>query len=71
MAGDVTRAAALILPDEPLDAVVYSCTSASVVIGDDRVRAAVRAGKPGRNRSRRSRPGSRRCGRLAPTGSRC
>lgn len=47
MAGDVTRAAALILPDEPLDAVVYSCTSASVVIGDDRVRAAIRAGKPG------------------------
>lgn len=47
MAGEVTRAAALILPDEPLDAVVYSCTSASVVIGDDRVRAAIRAGKPG------------------------
>lgn len=46
MAGDVTRAAALILPDEPLDAVVYSCTSASVVIGDDRVRATIRAGKP-------------------------
>lgn len=47
MAGDVTRAAALILPDEDLDAVVYSCTSASVVIGDERVRAAIRAGKPG------------------------
>ncbi|WEF25185.1 ectoine utilization protein EutA [Paracoccus sp. S3-43] len=47
MAGDVTRAAALILPDEDLDAVVYSCTSASVVIGDDRVRASIAAGKPG------------------------
>ena len=47
MAGDVTQAAALILPDEDLDAVVYSCTSASVVIGDERVRAAIRAGKPG------------------------
>lgn len=47
MAGDVTDAAALILPAEELDAVVYSCTSASVVIGDDRVRAAIRAGKPG------------------------
>jgi len=47
MAGDVTRAAALILPDEPLDAVVYSCTSASVVIGDEAVRDAIRAGKPG------------------------
>ncbi len=47
MAGEVTRAAALILPGEDLDAIVYSCTSASVVIGDDRVRAALRAGKPG------------------------
>lgn len=47
MAGDVTRAAALILPDQDLDAVVYSCTSASVVIGDDKVRAAIAAGKPG------------------------
>lgn len=47
MAGDVTQAAALILPDEDLDAVVYSCTSASVVIGDERVRAAISAGKPG------------------------
>lgn len=47
MAGNVTKAATLILPGEDLDAVVYSCTSASVVIGDDRVRAAIRAGKPG------------------------
>ena len=47
MAGDVTAAAALILPDEPLDAVVYSCTSASVVIGDQAVRDAIAAGKPG------------------------
>lgn len=47
MAGDVTQAAALILPGENLDAVVYSCTSASVVIGDGAVRAAIAAGKPG------------------------
>lgn len=47
MAGDVTRAVAMILPDEPLDAVVYSCTSASVVIGDQTVRDAIVAGKPG------------------------
>lgn len=47
MAGDVTRAAAMILPDEALDAVVYSCTSASVVIGDQAVRDAITAGKPG------------------------
>ena len=47
MARDVTSAAALILPDEDLDAVVYSCTSASVVIGDEAVREAIRRGKPG------------------------
>ena len=56
MADDVTRAAALILPDEDLDAVVYSCTSQASRV---------------QNRSRRSRPGSRRCGCLARTGSRC
>ncbi|WP_439615770.1 ectoine utilization protein EutA [Shinella sp.] len=38
--------AALILPDEPLDVVMYSCTSASVVIGDAAVKAAVKAAKP-------------------------
>ncbi|WP_323009455.1 ectoine utilization protein EutA [Paracoccus sp. (in: a-proteobacteria)] len=46
MARDVTAAAALILPDEDLDAVVYSCTSASVVIGDQAVREAIGLGKP-------------------------
>lgn len=47
MAPDITKAAALILPGETLDAVVYSCTSASVVIGDAEVRRAITAGKPG------------------------
>ena len=47
MAKDVTAAAALILPGEDLDAVVYSCTSASVVIGDEAVRDAIKRGKPG------------------------
>jgi len=47
MAKDVTAAAALILPGEDLDAVVYSCTSASVVIGDEAVRDAIKLGKPG------------------------
>ncbi|WP_104668091.1 ectoine utilization protein EutA [Ensifer adhaerens] len=46
MQPSLTSAAALILPDEPLDVVMYSCTSASVVIGDAEVRAAVRAAKP-------------------------
>jgi maleate isomerase len=39
--------AALILPDEPLAAVCYSCTSASVVIGDAEIEAAIQAAKPG------------------------
>ncbi|MBC9247152.1 ectoine utilization protein EutA [Paracoccus sp. 11-3] len=47
MAGDITGAAQLILPNEDLEAIVYSCTSASVVIGDDLVRDAMTKGKPG------------------------
>ncbi len=43
----LTEAAALILPGEPLDALCYSCTAASVVIGDAAVAAAIEAGKPG------------------------
>ncbi|WP_425450045.1 ectoine utilization protein EutA [Virgifigura deserti] len=39
--------AGLILPDELVDAVCYSCTSASVVIGDDAVETAIRSAKPG------------------------
>lgn len=46
MQPSLTAAAALILPDEPLDVVMYSCTSASVVIGDGQVEAAVKAAKP-------------------------
>lgn len=47
MEGDLAEGAALILPDEALDAVIYGCTSASVCIGDDVVRAQVAKGKPG------------------------
>ena len=43
----LTEAAALILPGDALDAIVYGCTSASVVIGENEVAAAVGAGKPG------------------------
>lgn len=46
MQPSLTAGAALILPDEPLDVVMYSCTSASVVIGDAAVAAAIRAAKP-------------------------
>ncbi|OHV83259.1 ectoine utilization protein EutA [Mesorhizobium sp. ORS 3428] len=47
MQPSLSAGAALILPDEPLDAVCYSCTSASVVIGDAEVEAAIQAAKPG------------------------
>ncbi|MDX0500610.1 ectoine utilization protein EutA [Sinorhizobium medicae] len=47
MQPSLTEAAALILPDETLDVVMYSCTSASVVIGDEEVAAAITAAKPG------------------------
>ncbi len=43
----LTEGAALILPGESLDALYYSCTAASVVIGDEAVEAAVHVAKPG------------------------
>lgn len=43
----LTQGASLILPDETLDAVMYSCTSASVVIGDAHIEEAIRTAKPG------------------------
>ncbi|MER8633355.1 ectoine utilization protein EutA [Mesorhizobium opportunistum] len=46
MQPSLTAGAALILPDEPLDVVMYSCTSASVVIGDAQVEAAIKSAKP-------------------------
>jgi maleate isomerase len=47
MQPSLTEAAALILPGEELDAICYSCTSASVVIGDAEIEAAIQAAKPG------------------------
>ena len=46
MQPSLTMGAALILPDAPLDVVMYSCTSASVVIGDANIEAAVKTAKP-------------------------
>ncbi|MGO7522704.1 ectoine utilization protein EutA, partial [Rhizobium brockwellii] len=43
MQPSLTEGAALILPEEALDAIVYSCTSASVVIGDRNIEAAIHA----------------------------
>jgi maleate isomerase len=47
MAPLLTRAAELILPDEPLAGIYYACTSASVVIGDAEVAAAIQLARPG------------------------
>ncbi len=47
MQPSLTQAAGLILPGEELDVVCYSCTSASVVIGDSEIEAAIRRAKPG------------------------
>lgn len=47
MEPDLADGAALILPGEGLDALIYGCTSASVVMGDAVVRAALQRGKPG------------------------
>jgi len=41
------EAARLILPGEALDAVVYSCTAASALLGYEPVRDAIQAAKPG------------------------
>lgn len=46
MQPSMTAAAQLILPDEKLDVVMYSCTAASVVIGDQNIEASIKAAKP-------------------------
>ncbi|PBB89759.1 ectoine utilization protein EutA [Mesorhizobium sp. WSM3864] len=47
MQPSLSAGAALILPDETLDAICYSCTSASVVIRDAEIEVAIQAAKPG------------------------
>lgn len=47
MEPEIEAGAGLILPGETLDAVCYSCTSASVVIGEEAVTRAVGRAKPG------------------------
>ena len=43
----LTEAAAQILPGEAVDVIAYSCTAASVVLGNDAVGTYLNAGKPG------------------------
>lgn len=47
MAGRLTEAASLLVDGVPLGAIYYSCTSASVVIGDAEVAASINAARPG------------------------
>lgn len=47
MAPNITAAAELILPGETLDALCYSCTAASVVIGDAEIAASIHCVRPG------------------------
>jgi maleate isomerase len=47
MQPDLSGGARLILPGETLDAICYSCTAASAVIGDAEVATAIHKGKPG------------------------
>lgn len=47
MAGDLTRAAALILPDSRLDVIAYGCTSGTVAMGPETVGARIQAARPG------------------------
>ncbi len=39
--------AALILPEARLDAIAYSCTAASAILGQERVEKAIQGGRPG------------------------
>ncbi len=47
MADRVTPTSALLLPGEPFDAVAYGCSSATSIIGEDRIAELVHAAKPG------------------------
>ena len=44
---ELPAAAALIVPSSRLDVIAFGCTSASMLIGPERVTAAIRAGRPG------------------------
>ena len=46
MESRIAPAAEVILPGEPLDVVAYGCTSASMVIGEDRVAECIREARP-------------------------
>jgi maleate isomerase len=47
LADELAPAARLIIPDTRLDAIVFGCTSASTLIGPERIAELVRRGRPG------------------------
>jgi maleate isomerase len=47
MGGHLEDAAAQLVPGSPLDVIAFSCTSGTVAIGVDNVRAAIQAARPG------------------------
>ncbi len=47
MSGDISRAAAGILPDIQLDAMIYGCTSGTVANGADNIRKLIQENNPG------------------------
>lgn len=47
MEGRIVPATELILPEEPLDVVAFGCTSAAMVLGEERVFELIRQVKPG------------------------
>lgn len=47
MAGDITRAAAGILPELGVDAMIYGCTSGSIAIGTEKLDELIHAALPG------------------------
>lgn len=46
-AGELAKAAALILPDCPPDVICFACTSASFILGEELIRQELSAGLPG------------------------
>lgn len=47
MAGDISRAAAGILPGLSLDAMIYGCTSGTIAIGAEKIKGLIRQSCPG------------------------
>jgi len=47
MQEDMVRAVGTITPEEPLDVVIYCCTSGTIAIGEDRLRELIQSVRPG------------------------